>query len=180
MNDWPDGGQKLNLDDFGSWRIVDDGHLPKTHASTIPRLIFHYDFLRPRKHHTYRGFEETALYLLDHAKEITFVTFWADPERLRDRMKARRMQLFRRFLAGEFRPREFVRQMFHNMTSTIYFRKASRIVPVYDDWLVQSNVYPAKSRWLVDTSSGLPELSSITRWPELHGQRVQSHLRDRP
>ena len=185
---WAFGCQTLQLETISSWSIVEyleiwgfvysyreqaevllcDGSLPRKLQDA--RFIFHYDFLRPRKHPRYRHFEEAAVYLLDRAKEITFVTFWADPEKLRHRMKIRRMQLLRSFLAGKLTPKELIRRMYNNKTAARFFNTTSGLLTIYDEWWALCEAYPAKAHWFVDTTTDKPELSLISKWRELRAQ----------
>ena len=165
---WALGCQTLQLEPISSWSIMCDGYLPR--KSQDARFIFHYDFLRPRKHPRYRHFEEAAVSLLDRAGEITFVTFWADPETLRHRMKIRRMQLLRSLLSGKLTPGELIRKMYNNKTAARFFNTASGLLTIYDEWLALCEAYPAKAHWFLDTTTDIPELSLISKWPELRAQ----------
>lgn len=165
---WSSACRALQIEPISSWGVVCDGRVPR--SAQEARFIFHYDILRPRKHPKYRRFEEAAVSLLDRAGAITLVTFWADPERLRHRMKVRRDRLLRDFLKGNVRPWELIQKMHNNRTAARFFHNTSGLLKVYDVWMALSGRYPAQAHWFVDTSADTPSLSPMPQWPELRAR----------
>ena len=85
-------------------------------------------------------------------------------------MKIRRMQLLRSFLSGKLTPRELIRKMYNNKTAARFFNMTSGLLTIYDEWLALCEAYPAQAHWFLDTTTDIPKLSLISKWPELRAQ----------
>jgi hypothetical protein len=143
-------------------------------------LLFHYDLLRPQKHPRYRHFRDTVLHLLDRAEAITLVTFWADAATLRRRMRLRRRRLVASFLRGRLAVEDLERMLDHNRSAARYFATTPELLLIYDDWLARCAIHPLAAHWLVETTTGTPELTPLAGWADLRSRLAAGVGRSAP
>ncbi len=83
---YPQLTEKLGVKNFEDWDIVEAADLPHYHKMVSDDLLFHYNLLRPYKRSTRIHQRDEALHILNTARQISFLTLYTEPERLRTQL----------------------------------------------------------------------------------------------
>jgi hypothetical protein len=157
----------LEIGDFTAWRVIDASRIERLEDAHLPRLLLHYDFLRPwRRAKGERYGDDPALKLLADAAEITFLTLRADGESLRRRVRARRVSIVRsifnpiriHLVAKRLRRLPNMRRL-----ETLY-ADAPELQRRYDEWFGFCGGHAARQHWILDTTSARPALEPLGEW----------------
>ncbi len=85
-NEAPEVARRLAVGDGDGWAALEANRLHEPGEEELPRVLFHYDFLRPYLRSAGVHARDEALALLDGAREVAFATIFAPPEVLRRRL----------------------------------------------------------------------------------------------
>jgi SAM-dependent methyltransferase len=116
----PELAQQLGVGSLAGVPLLSAAGLGRDQTLHHPRLIFHYDFMRPFGRSAKTHDRDEGLDVLQSAKRIHFVTLWTPPDRLR-------AQLVRGELSGA-KPHSR-----HTRIARLYERD-ERIHERYDEW----------------------------------------------
>jgi SAM-dependent methyltransferase len=84
-------GDAARLGESAGWQVVDANRLTELCEPAAPRLILHYDILRPHRRSAKTHARDEAMDVLGCARRVTFVTLWRAPDELRRRFEAQPM-----------------------------------------------------------------------------------------
>lgn len=117
-------------------RVASGRNLPRVREAQFDRLIFHYDFLRPRWRSACVYERDEALDILACAKEITFVTIWTPPDVLLRQFEQDELKLGgKRPVRWKIRRHNIVREQYRNPANVYGF---------YKDWFAFCRGRPGK------------------------------------
>ncbi len=166
-NTLPEISKQLGLDNPSKWVFVMDEfkalELPESHLDS---LIIHYDFLRPILREQLQNYEEDeCLSVLPNSDKITFVTLWAKPEILIERLKLRKKRFFfeNSDLQGfiYFSKSKNKSQIMRNLFLKYLSRKPKKlhemynstsIYEAYEKWFNFCSSFDGSVNWIVDNS----------------------------
>jgi hypothetical protein len=160
----PTISKKLGIGNPELWKYTAS---PREHPY-IYRVIFHYDLLLNRfyRDHAPESYEkDDILGILEKSNEITFITFYARPEVLVERMKQRNRKIF----TDLYRTRLRILKMFlkiYIQTRVVqrFYTNSDNLYSVYREWLEFCGKYKAKAHWIIDSSDGFPKLLTLSQW----------------
>lgn len=151
---------QLELGDPALWRYVESREMHALPALQANKIILHYDFLRPFQLGLPQGdyAQHKPLGILDRCDEITFVTLWAAPKTLIERLQTRQVaqckshlkSLNLRLAIGSIRTLRLLRPLYLNPV---------KLMAYYPQWFKFCSTYQAKSHWIMDTMGDVPKLS---------------------
>ena len=141
----------------------------------IDRLILHCAILSRRRRLGAPGSHEAnkKLDILGLFAETTFVTLWADPEVLRDRLKARLAKRLECLVLGQAPLLRGLRKAYRLSMLRRLGGNIPKLVQRYDQWLQFCDTHEPKAHWIVD-NSGVPVLLPHSRWSELRDRVMDS------
>jgi hypothetical protein len=84
----PELAQALGLQDAGEWKLVDANDLAEFSEPAVPRLILHYDILRPHRRSAKTHARDEVMDVLGCSAQRSFATLWRPPDALRRRFQA--------------------------------------------------------------------------------------------
>jgi hypothetical protein len=90
----PELAARLGIGDGRDWRTAGSKELPRIPDAHLPKLLFHYDFLRPYLRSAKVHARDEGLDVLEGAERLSIVTIWTPPDVLRAQL-----------LRGEIEPR---------------------------------------------------------------------------
>jgi energy-coupling factor transporter ATP-binding protein EcfA2 len=156
--------EKVELGDPASWTYSEGARLHKIHEPHVDRMIFHYDILRPWKLNIDQGYEgDESLRILDTSEAITFVTLWATPQALIQRLRSREADLIRKTLS--FRNIRSKWQKFRDLHKLWKRQKlytnTLELFSFYDKWFEFCNTYILKAHWIINTTGSVPQVISF-------------------
>jgi len=188
------GSQALEFGDPSSWKALsasdlasvqmqkrDPGFSLSTYIARrlqelhIDRLVLHYGIVSPWRHLGESGGYEAdeRLDTLDLFDQTTFVTVWANPELLRNRLKRRIAKVLESVALGQVPPLCGLRRAYR----LGLLRRLSKSVPGllhrYDLWFQFCDTHEPKAHWIVD-NSGVPKWFPRSSWSELRGRVMDS------
>ena len=123
----------------------------------IPKLLFHYDFLRPYLRSAKIHERDEGLDLLDTADRVTTLTLWCSPRRLQEQLQ--RGEIARRTTAGFYWG-----QKRHRIIEADY-RDPERVRDHYRRWFAYLSARPG-DHWVVSLEPGA-RIRPLEAWEEL-------------
>ena len=145
-------------------RVASGRNLPRLREAQLDRLIFHYDFLRPRWRSACIYERDEALDILDCANEVTFVTIWTPPDvLLRQFEQDEPPPGGKRLVAWKIRRHNIVHERYRNPANVYSF---------YKDWFGFCRARPGK-HVVVSFEGGL-QFYSPDEWEQRFGQAARS------
>ncbi len=163
----PSLSERLGLEDLSSWTYLTANDLPALQESRLERMMLHYSLPGPwdQKHGTEADPYGRIRGLIESSDEVTFVTFWASPKALLERVKTRRARLLIECLN--------IVLMRANLQSITRLRRRQKaysnpdhIFLSFNDWFEFCDAHAAKAHWVVDTTEQTPELLSLPEFRE--------------
>jgi len=141
----------------------------------IDRLVLHYGILSPWRHLGASGGYEAdeRLDTLDLFDQTTFVTVWANPELLRNRLKRRIAKVLESVALGQAPPLRGLRRAYRLGLLRRLSKNVPQLLHRYDVWFKFCDTRDPKAHWIVDNSS-VPELFPRSRWSELRSRVMDS------
>ncbi|HEY8154305.1 MAG TPA: class I SAM-dependent methyltransferase [Myxococcota bacterium] len=140
--------------DGSGWAHVDANDFAELGEPEVPRLILHYDILRPHRRSAKTHARDEVMDVLGCARRVTFVTLWRPPEQLRRRFKAQPVSLATRagwFFEGR-RRRKLLKE----------FKDPQELIGHYQRWF--DFAAGAGSRHFVVSPDEAPRLASLEEW----------------
>jgi hypothetical protein len=140
--------------DGSGWVHVDANDLAEFSEPEAPRLILHYDILRPHRRSAKSHARDEVMDVLGCARRVTFVTLWRPPESLRRLFKAHPVSLATRagwFFEGR-RRRKVLRE----------FKDPAEVTGHYRRWFEFTAATAA--RQFVVSPDAEPRLASLEQW----------------
>jgi hypothetical protein len=137
----------------------------QSYEQQTDQLIYEYDFLGQWKrrlfHQAYE--EDEPLRLLDTAREIMFVTLWARPKILAQRLELRQPAPLKVFLKLA-KSRHALRRIRVLLATKNLYKDPAKLLPLYEKWFQFCGRYHASAHWLMDTSENVPRLAHLSKW----------------
>jgi len=136
------------------WVHVDANDLAEFAEPEAPRLILHYDILRPHRRSAKTHARDEVMDVLGCARRVTFVTLWRPPEPLRRRFKAHPVSLSTRagwFFEGR-RRRKLLRE----------FKDPEELAGHYRRWFEFTAA--TRARHFLVSPDAEPRLASLEEW----------------
>jgi SAM-dependent methyltransferase len=140
--------------DGSGWVHVDANDLAELGEPETPRLILHYDILRPHRRSAKTHARDEVMDVLGCARRVTFVTLWRPPDQLRRRYKAHPVSLSMRagwFFEGR-RRRKLLRE----------FADPRELSGHYRRWFEFAAATPSR-HWVVSPEAA-PRLATLDEW----------------
>jgi 2-polyprenyl-3-methyl-5-hydroxy-6-metoxy-1,4-benzoquinol methylase len=156
----PEIAKRVGIAAGAVWPDTDSKGLVAMTRPRLPRLLFHYDFLRPYLRSAKVHARDEALDVLDCAERVTTLTLWCPPERLRRQLQ--RAEIAPRSLLGlHWGPKR------HRQLAREYADPA-RVRDHYRRWFEHLERRPGE-HWVVSLTDGVRVLPAAA-WPELAGE----------
>jgi 2-polyprenyl-3-methyl-5-hydroxy-6-metoxy-1,4-benzoquinol methylase len=156
----PELAGSLGIADGADWPHADSKSLAGMTQAHLPRLLFHYDFLRPYLRSAKVHARDEGLDVLDCADSVATLTLWVSPERLREQLQR-----------GEIAPRSLFGAHWgpkrHRRLAREYADPA-RVRDHYRRWIEHLRRRPGE-HWLVSLEGGV-RVVPIAAWEELAGK----------
>lgn len=165
----PEVARRLELGDVSTWTETSASVLASFEEPRTPRLLFHYDFLRPYLRSAKTHARDEALDVLDAAEELTIVTLWAPPEVLRARLL--RSEIGPRTVLGLYFGRKRHKRILAD------YEDPERVREHYRAWFRYVRGRPGR-HWVVTVPDGAgdgaasaaAELRSVDEWEAREGR----------
>lgn len=159
----------LDMGDPLQWRYLEAREACEATNADAKRVVFHYDMLRPwwPARPCERFEADEPLRVLDGTAETVFVTLWASRNALNGRLRRRCAAMVRYLLKARdiasARRRWGVLQATRRIMR--FYSDAETLAARYESWFAFTGRFPAKARWLLDTSEPIPVPADAGRWP---------------
>ncbi len=85
----PDLAERLAIGDPQSWRLIRARDVRGSRDQLLNRAVLHYDLFRPDRQGMDGYADDPALRMIRSAQDLAFVTVWAQPAALLERIEAR-------------------------------------------------------------------------------------------
>jgi hypothetical protein len=157
----------LEIQDLGSWQFANANQVPQIKEKHIPRIILHYAIPSLPLSSGLLGdiSDDPKVSVLELADEVTFLTLYAAPstlvERVRLRKRANRQLLLRS-------PRKFLLESQRLRHLEELYKTQDQMSLVYDKWFVYCQRYEATAHWLISVDSDLV-WKPISDWQKIAG-----------
>jgi hypothetical protein len=161
--------EQLELGDPSLWKYVQANRLHEVSESQIEQLLLHFSLFRQ----CYE--KDKALEILHTSEEIIFLTLWATPDILLQRLNQRKTRLFLSFfkLVG-FRSKlqrlrlKRIWQQWYTDLPELFFQ--------YNKWFEFCDKYKKNKHWIVDVTENVPKLVPLTKWAGIQGDYIEQPI----
>jgi 2-polyprenyl-3-methyl-5-hydroxy-6-metoxy-1,4-benzoquinol methylase len=136
-----------------------DVFLPRARSSNLPAdrktVLFHYNFLNPYVSSARIHEHDENLDILRTARQITFLTLWASPERL-----------VRQITKSEIEGGMFHRPAKRHLMLRQEYRDPAKVLAHYEDWIGFVERQGGR-HFVVDQEGGTPRLLGVEEWRKM-------------
>jgi len=156
-NQLPQIAARIGLGDGAAWRAGGSKEIAAMSEVHLPRLLFHYDFLRPYLRSAKVHGRDEGLDVLDTAESVTTLTLWCPPSRLRERLQR-----------GEIAPRTILGLHWgpkRHRTLAADYRDPDAVRAHYRRWFAYLATRPG-SHWVVSLEGG-ERILPVEAWEQL-------------
>jgi hypothetical protein len=155
----------LQIEDLRAWQFANANQVPQIKEKHIPRMILHYAIPSLPLSSGLLGdiSDDPKLSVLDLANEVTFLTLYAAPSTLVDRVRLRKRSNRQVLLRS---PRKFLLESRRLRRLEELYKRQDQMSLVYDKWFVYCQRYEASAHWLVCVESD-PVWTPISDWQEI-------------
>ena len=156
--DAPELDAELSANASRPWLLAYPNHISELPSGRIPKLLFHYDFLRPWMNGPYNHRRDRSLDIFDCARTSRTVTLLAAPADLLRRWNEREIAPLTR--RGKYRGRR------RQLKVLRAFESAASVAHLYDRWFDHLAEVPGRHS-ILDLRGGARRLVPLQAWPEL-------------
>jgi SAM-dependent methyltransferase len=158
----PEIAAHAGIDSGAQWPCAGSKQLSTFSEPQLPRLLFHYDFLRPYLRSAKVHARDEGLDVLESAKRVTTLTLWCSPAQLREQLRR-----------GEIAPKTLLGRYFglrrHRLLEEEY-ADPERLREHYRRWFAHLRTRPGE-HWVVALEGGV-RILPIDAWESLPGGDV--------